>query len=406
MNIEKRKKQLDYTKLNIGVELECFLVRTDSLREISRQGSQIIFKTLISQFGWRAHKPHHIDEIHSVSKEIHGEEIIIKIDVCYAIFEITTPPMPCLEDLERLIHQSLAELKAILRQYNVMIWPFGVAPASSGLFKLPFKHREEIIDDLFYRSLMRLESLPRFCHITAHQVNIDVPLQKLIPAINALYKNLGDIIEQFKNSPVYIDGRLYLEGRYYFWNDQSQYLNTNQYNFGAKPIFPQTPFQSLNDFFDKVWHGEFVFLLRNGLPHIFKDKTTSTHRFLQEKKAQVLDIQDKEILATLEKEDISLFCALHWLDFKPHFDLDDSFGLDEFLAYYEEERLDEFFARYCAHAYLEIRSCSPHFENNAMDIPRYFYKIFQNLDAYIEQSQHISWKHARLTRDRAIGYLA
>ena len=67
--------------------------------------------------------------------------------------------------------------------------------------------------------------------------------------------------------------------------------------------------------------------------------------------------------------------------------------------------LDGFFEKYCKHCWLEIRSCSPHFEENAMVIPRYFYDIILNLDSYIEQSKKITWEQARISRDKAIGYL-
>ncbi len=405
MNIETRKKQLDKTQLNIGVELECFLVHTDSLKEISQKRSQIVFQTLKRNFHWQLRSAPPLGEIHSAVKEIAGYTVVIQLDVSYAIFEIITPPVPNLDILENLIKQSLAELKAVLWQYRLMIWPFGVAPASTFLLKLPFRHRAEIINDLIYRPLMRLESMPRLCYITSHQVNIDVPLQKLIPALNALYKNLGAIINKFANSPVYASGKLYREGRYYFWNEENASLHTDQYNFGGKPIFPQTPFQSLDDFFTRVWQGQFVFLIRNGNSFIFKDKTMSTHRLLAEKAGVALDIHDNERAIELTKEDIPLLFHLNWLDFKPHFDFDESFTLSDFLSFYKTHNIDAFFEKHCTHSWIEIRPCSPHFENNAMDIPRYFYEIFQNLDAYIEKSHHIAWEDARLARDRAIGYV-
>lgn len=193
------------------------------------------------------------------------------------------------------------------------------------------------------------------------------------------------------------------EGRYYWWNDCSENLNTARYLYGGKPLFPDAPFKNLTDFYFRIWQGTFIFVVRNNVPHIFKDKTMTIHRFLHEKNGVVLDPNDKKIAATLTKEDIELFSLLHWLDFKPHFDFK-QFTLDDFLQYYHNQDLDGFFERYCLHSWIEIRPCSPHFENNAMDIPRYFYDIFKNLDEYIKSAKKISWRKARESRNSAIGY--
>lgn len=80
MHIGTIEKKIDYSKTNIGVELECFLVHQDSLREISRPESQKIFQQLIDQQGWNA-QPSFSGEIHSVTKKIAGETMEIKLDV-------------------------------------------------------------------------------------------------------------------------------------------------------------------------------------------------------------------------------------------------------------------------------------------------------------------------------------
>lgn len=95
---------------------------------------------------------------------------------------------------------------------------------------------------------------------------------------------------------------------------------------------------------------------------------------------------------------------MNLLDFKPHFDFKKRFTLDDFLQEYTNGTLDDFFESYCTHAWIEIRPCSPHFEENAMLIPRYFYDIFSHLDQYITDSKKISWSEARRSRDKAIGY--
>jgi len=403
MNVGKVKKNIDYSKLNIGVEMECFIVHDDSLKEISREETQAVFKSLADTFNWGVIKANHIDEIQAIEKTIFNHLTSIKIDLCYAIFEITTyNPVDNLETLSKILGQTLKELREVLRQHKMFIWPFGVAPASSGLFNLPFKHKEELIDDLIYKPLRRMEILERYCHMTSHQINIDIPLNKLISAINALYKNLGNIINKFANSPLFINNKLYKEGRYHFWNDFVPELNSSVYMHGAKPIFPPKPFKNINDFVSRMWQGKFIFVIRNNKLYTFKDLGMSPKRFLSEKKGLGITVKSEEKTITLQKDDIDTLLHMNWLDFKPHFDLDSKYTLDEFLDFYNQGKIDDFMEKHCKHTYLEIRPCSPRLENNAMDIPTYFYNIFKNLDDYIKRAENINWKKAKKLRDNSL----
>jgi len=402
MNPKKQVKNIDKSKLNVGVELECFLVHSDSLKEISRAESQTVFQALIDKFNWQAVMAPHINEIHGAEKKIDGRAVLIKIDLAYPIFEITnTEPAPDLETLETVNSQALKELRAVLKELGFTIWPHGVAPASSNLHNMPFKHGEEIIDDLIYKPMGRLESLPRFCHMTSEQVSLDIPLDKLIPTVNALFKNLGSIINKFANSPLLVKGKKYKEGRYYFWNDIEPILKTIRFT-RHEPFFPEKPFASIQDYYNRMWTGEFIFILRNGKTHTFKDLSVSAHRFFKEQKGIAITPEGEELEVQLEKEDINTVLATGWLDFKPHFDLDDNFTLEDFLGFYERKDLDGFFKKFSKHNYLEIRPCSPHYENNAMDIPKYFYNIFQNLDEYIEKAEKINWEKAREAREKSL----
>ncbi len=244
--------------------------------------------------------------------------------------------------------------------------------------------------------------MPRFCRIASHQISIDVPLQKMLPAINALYRNLGNIIEKFANSPLHVNDTYYKEGRYYFWNESSDWVKDDaRYGHGAAPRFPKTPCTNWQEYYAWAWQGTYLFVMRDGEPHTFKDLTMSAERFLRDKKAAVLSPRGEEKEVALEHDDIEIFFKISWPDFKPHFDLTD-YMLDEFLAFWENKNMDGFFEKFCAHAYIEIRPCSPHFENSAMDIPKYFYDIFSNLDEYIKKSESIDWESARAARDKAI----
>ena len=56
MDNKKEAKIIDYSKINIGVELECFILKEDSFENASKEDSQKIFKTLIKKFGWEIKK--------------------------------------------------------------------------------------------------------------------------------------------------------------------------------------------------------------------------------------------------------------------------------------------------------------------------------------------------------------
>ena len=405
MDNKKEAKIIDYSKINIGVELECFILKEDSFENASKEDSQKIFKTLIKKFGWEI-KKNHDDEIQAVTKKIDIYPVDIKLDLSYAIFEIAgAVPAPNLETLEKLNEAALDDLRLSLNENGLMIWPFGVAPASTGFLKTLSKTKEEIVNDGFYSLIQKYDNMLRLCHITSHQVNIDIAFPKLLPAINAFYKNLGNIIEKFATCAVYADNMLYKEGRYYWWLDAGSRLKKWRI-----PTFPEKEFQTWNDFYTWIFNGSGI-LIRNNIPYGFKNGTaydnghTNIHDLLKERKIAGIDPDGNDIELKLQKEDIDLLIHMNWLDFKPHFDLDLSYTLEEFLNYYDKKDMDGFLEKYCQHCWLEIRPCSPHLEENAMVLPRYFYDIVMNLDRYIEGAKKISWEEARIARDRAIGYI-
>jgi hypothetical protein len=407
MDLEKINKKIDYTKTNIGLEIECLIVSVDELETAGVSESQKVFSTLINKYGWKTRKASPKKEIHSVDKEIEGRTVKIMLDVTYSIFEITTlEPVENLETLEKIQKEYLLELREVLKENNLMIWPFGVAPASTFLLKTTKPTKENILDDDFYKPVNKIDYLARLCHITSHQVNIDIPLEKMLPAINAFYKNLGTIIEKFANSAVYTNGMLYKEGRYYWWLDS--FPNLRRWRI---PTFPEKEFSSWSEFYGWIFEG-LGMVVRNNMPMAFKGgsvyekgELANIKKILKEKNFTGIDPEGKEMPVSLEKADIEFLLKQSWIDFKPHFDFDQSYTLEEFLKYYEENNLDGFFQKYCKHCWLEIRPCSPHFEENAMVIPRYFYNIVKNIDQYIAEAKKISWEDARISRDKAIGYI-
>jgi len=404
MNHSKEKKNIDYSKTNIGVELECFVVQVDTFENATKEDSQKIFQTLLEKFNWKV-KDEYKNEIHSVAKNINGIPVEIKLDVSYAIFEIANvSPCPNLESLEKMNIQALDEFRESLKENDMVIWPFGVAPASTGYLKLPTETSREIVNEEFYGTIQKIDDLTRLCHITSHQISLDIPFEKMLPAINAFYKNLGTIIEKFANSAAYMNGRLYKEGRYYWWLDAGPTLKRWRI-----PTFPEKEFETWNEFWTWIFDG-LGFLMRNDVPYGFRNGTTfdgdkiKIHDLLRTRKVLAFGPDGKDVGLNLQKEDIEFLFSLSWIDFKPHFDFDQNYTLEEFLEYYDKKDLDGFFEKYCKHCWLEIRPCSPHLEENAMILPKYFYDIVQNLDQYIKEAKKISWKEAKIARDKAIGY--
>lgn len=406
MKVQTTEKNIDRSKLNIGTELECFIVYSDSLQLIDRSDSQAVMKAIAERFQWEMETQPHNGEVQVLTKFVNGLPFILTYDASYALFEFASPPVSELDVLEAMHKQVLEELRTVLREFGMMIWPFEVAPASNGLLRLPFQTRTEIVQNNLYNILARKDDIERLCNVASHQVSLDVPLPKLIPTINALYKNSGDIIAKFANAPVYANNMLYKAGRYYWINDCSPELKTPRYSYGATHIFPDHEFKDINDFFSWIWQAGTAFVVREGIPYMFTDSTAPRHKFLRERKAQALNLENTPVEVELQKEDIEVFFVSYWMDFKAHFDFDQSYTIEEFLQYYEDKNLDGFFEKYCKHTWLEIRACAPHFENNAMDIPRYFYAIFSNLDQYyIDESRKISWEEALEKRKKAIGYI-
>ena len=404
MEIVKEKKKIDYSKVNIGTELECFIIERDSFANISKNQSQEVFQTLIKKYGWSGREIASLGEIQKIEKNIFSYPVKIVFDTTYSLFEIvTTNPAPSLDVLEKLHEISLSDLRQALHEHNLIIWPFGVAPASTGLLKLPQNTQEEIINDRFYYTIRKLCCIDRFAHMISHQVNIDIPFPKMLPAINAFYKNLAPIIEKFANAAVFFNQKLYKEGRYYWWSDAYPQLKDKRRGFYTHE-FPPQEYKTWNDFLQWVFYHN-ILIFRNNDTYVPVEKYFSFHKFLKKGKAQFKNKDGNLIETGVTKEDLENFFLQINIEFAPHFDFNSDYKIDDFLGYYRNNDLDNFFNKHCRHCWLEIRPCSPHLEENAMVLPRYFYDIVMNLDRYIEDAKKISWGEAKITRDRAIGYI-
>lgn len=402
MNIKGAKKKIDKTKLNIGTELEFLIIDPETLQLINRKQSQELFIYYAENNGWKIERQEHNNEAQEAYKKIQGQPYVMKYDVSYGLFEFASPPVDSLKLLEKM-HQGVIDsfLKAV-REKGLVYWPLEVSPCASGLFNLPNKERFDVISDRLYSIFQRQRNMTRICCIASHQASIDIALNKIIPAVNALYKNLGYIISKFSNAPVIADGKFYPVGRYYWLNHGAPGLDSDKYNYGVRTVWPEREFENLTDYYFYIWQSKNVFAIRDGVPNIVMDQNVSMHDFIQTGTVEAVDPDGKAITLKLQKEDIPLLLNAFWWEFKPHYDFDNSFTLEEFIKYYKDQDLDGFLQKYTTHTWIEIRPCAPHVENNAMDIPRYFYDIFQNIDHYIEESKNITWAQAKQKRDYAV----
>jgi hypothetical protein len=403
MEIVREKKNIDYSKINIGTELECFIIERDSFANISREQSQKVFKTLIKKYGWSGKKIFGLNEIQRIEKSFFNQPIKIVFDTSYSLFEIVIiNPVSSLEVLEKLHKGSLFDLRQALNEHDFIIWPFGVLPASTGLFRLPQKTREEIVNDRFYDAIREICCISRFSHMASHQANIDIPFSKMLPAINAFFKNSAKIFEKFANSAAFFNQKLYKEGRYYWWKDAYPQLRDSKRGFYTHE-FPPKEYTTWNDLLKWLFkHNLYIF--RNNDTYVPTEKYFNFHKFLRKGKARFKNKDGKIIETNVTKEDLENFFLQINIELSPHFDLKSDCTIEDFLKYYRDKDLDSFFSKYVQHSWLEFRQCSTHFEENAMSVPRYFYDIVINLDKYIKDSKKISWKEAKIARDKAIGY--
>ena len=359
---------------------------------------------LINEHGWSAKYTSPKGEVLAVQKLIGRYWYEIRVEISYFILELVSSPVESLEDLEIQHFHVFTDVRAVLRTLDLMIWPFGVAPASTGCLFPAESTREDIIEDGFYSIWDRCKPIRRHCHIFSQQVAVDVAVKKLIPAINALYKNLGTIMSRFANAKVLKDGRAYHEGGYYWWLESPHESTGPKYDHGGILIFPKCEFVDFSDFYERVWHTAHVMVMRDGRLHYSADDSLTWHRFIQQKSCTLLNEQGQKVSIDLEVSDLNWMFHVPTIDFKPHYKFSDAMSLDRFLELYSSKDINGFMHEFCRRAWIEIKPCSPHYENNAMDIPRYFYEIFENIDSYVSDSQSITWDQARVNRNRAIGY--
>ena len=105
---------------------------------------------------------------------------------------------------------------------------------------------------------------------------------------------------------------------------------------------------------------------------------------------------------SFQKEDIPILLKSHFLDFKPHFYLDDSYTAHEFAQSFFDKKLDTFFKKHCIHSYVEWRCFDPHWEENGMVLARYVMNIVENIDVYIKNSNHLDWQESKRAAKAAI----
>lgn len=407
MNIEKREKDIDRSRLNVGTEIECIIVDPQSLMLITPEVSQRLFVAHAERNGWNIFCAPHNNEAQEAVKEIHGKPYIMGYDASYALFEFASPPVGSLQELEELQAIVLSEFLETLKDEQLLLWPFEVAPRSTGLFNhLGGEERTDLVQDNLSNILTRAELMDRFCYIASEQVSLDVPIEKMIPMVNALFKNVGTYISRFSTAPVFANGKKWNAGRYYWLNDCSPELYSDRYMYGVKAVYPPHEFINFTDYYFWLWNSTNTFVIRNGSPWVFVhgENEVSLHDFLRTGKAKAWNLEKEVVDVQLEKQDIEFLFLANWMDFKPHYDFDQSYTVEEFLEYYQQKNLEGFFQKYCQHAWIEVRPCAAHYENNAMDVPRYFYEIFSDIDAFLKKSQSISWEEGRRARDAAIGY--
>lgn len=407
MNTEKIEKYKDSSKLNVGVELEFYLVYIHNLLTVSAQDMQKIFEFFVDDFGWepKYYESEEVKKVNNskkeiirVSKKIEGELFYCEPEIVVSMLEARTfSPVSDLVKLERIHKEFLENLNFALRKIGAMIWPFAVAPAFSGLYKIP-KISSEYSKIPTYQVIGNIEDKERYAHIASNQVNIDCPFEKIIPAINALYKNLGKFVRKWANGPAFFDGKLYRRGRDYWLLD---FPANPAAMYGLRPSFPDQEFGSLQDYFERIFEVCILMVERDGESHSFVDTSMTPNRFFELGEAMAVDRFGKEQMVKFLPKDLGMILACNWLDFKPHFDLKEEFleigevGVKEFLAAYRSKNLDYFLKKNSKNWWLEIRCCDAQFANSCMDIPRYFYEIFSDLDRFIEESSGISWEDFR-----------
>ncbi len=402
MNIELGKRPI-LKGLHIGTELECLVLNRKTLLPIDRNVSSKIFKKLIADFGYENVPKSWSKSICMVTKKIKNVKVFIQLESTYAMFEITTCPIKSASTLRSVHKTTLSDFRKCIHALDGFIWPYGVAPYATNMLRLAAPIVPDVIENQHTKQSARIEDLHRLAYICAHQVNLDISLEKSIPTINALYKHLGEIIDTFANAKVYANGMLYNEGRYYWWTDCDPIFSNKVFTSGRVHSFPPHQFSSLQEYVSYIFQG-FGYVIREKKKYLFKDIHQSIDSFIKKRSAIVIDENNHEKSIRLEPQDISLFLHLCWLDFKLHFVMDDIFTADGFVEAYTTKKLDAFFKKHCLHTWVEVRPCSVHFENDAMDIPLYFLNIFNNIDTFIDASHNISWAEARHKRDKAIGY--
>ena len=166
------------------------LVYQNNLKHIKAADIYQVLDFLEERYQWKKTLDPKFKLPYKVTKSFYNIPIDIERQSGVTLEILSHLPSPNLQELEQLNTAILKEFQEAISNFGLMIWPLGVPPEFNGILDFPNSIAIDISKNPDYL-FQSIESVKRYTYMMSHQVNIDVPLEKIIALINALYKKLG-----------------------------------------------------------------------------------------------------------------------------------------------------------------------------------------------------------------------
>jgi len=350
MSFTSETNLINFDSRKVGIEFELPLVHDDG-SNIDKDVLQKLWKSFVSR-GWIGSVDTVSRDIHAVSKEVAGCQIILTTDIGWSEFEIVFPPLDTVSDVEGLFQAVLREIMPVILSQSLRLLSIGLVPGQihTGDAYRTSKQFYQIVD-YFYLFNSAIAT-------AAHQTNVSVRIDEVTDAVNELSVVSGLLLSLTANSSI-------SEFRVLPWRSWRHVLFSKFFATNAFPKLDKIvhkihdhPFSSLADclgYFLKAEPHMIVPPMRDG-SFVLLDKKVTWLEYLKGGKWMGTSLRGERLEVIPGPEDINTAMHNQWFATNVHISVDPAVcSLPDFINALDDDRLETYLDGKLTNCYVEYR---------------------------------------------------
>ncbi len=304
----KRKEEKTGPRTRIGAELKFPLVNLDGTAA-PLEKTIAFWRYLIDRRNWKIIKDPLTGNIAGASKPGPCNDTVASCETGCCKTEFSLAHTADLFAMNRMAEELCKDLRIFSEEEEVSFLGYGIQPITPPGRDLLFKKgRTSVWDDCFATNRHLPPEQGHDMHLftinAASHVHLDIPEQKIIPAVNAFNGFAPAQIALTAHSPVW-QNRLDPEYRCVaekFWD---WWLPE-----GDRTGIPSRPFRDIRDYIFRIADLKPIYVERNGRPIILKYPTFG--EYYAQTKAVGRDSEGRETSLSPGEEDLKLHHSCYW----------------------------------------------------------------------------------------------